>query len=147
MSKLKTAFLLFLMTIFYSFSQNNKNDSTFIYIEKGTKYVEYFFTKDSTKADFCIYLQGYETKEQRKAHIDSIRILHKKMVPVNLKEFCIRMLCVEQSREKIKSIDRIKFITPDQYRKGKYHRQYMYVIYKIGEGCYLKWRIFLDGTA
>ena len=147
MSKLKLTFFLLLMTSFYSFSQNDKNDSTFIYIEKGTKFVEYFFSKDSTKADVCIYLQGYETKEQRKNHFDSIRKLQKKMVPVNVKDFCIRMLCIDKRPKKLKSIDCIKYITPDQYRKGRYHRQYMYVIYKIREGYYLKWRIFLDGTA
>lgn len=147
MSKLKLIFLLFLMPHFYSFAQNNRNDSTFIYIEKGAKFVEYFFSKDSTKADFCIYLQGYETKEQRKNHIDSIRKLQKKMVLVNVKDFCIRMLCIDKHPEKLKSIDAIKYISPDQYRKGRYHRQYMYVIYKIREGYYLKWRIFLDGNA
>ena len=147
MSKLKTTFLIFLFGIsFYSFSQNSKNDSTFIYIEKGTKYIYTSFAKDSSGIAFCIYLQGYETKEQRKAHLDSIRELHKKMVPVNVKEFCIRMDSYGKA-EKLKSIDSIKYITPDQYRKGRYHRQYMYVIYKIREGCYLKWRIFLDGTA
>lgn len=146
MSKLKTAFFLFLITSFYSFSQNDKNDSTFIYIDKDTKHIESSFRKDSSGVSFCIYLKEFETKTLRKAAQKKYAKKQKELYPLppirKPLEFCIVGTSVNGPTV-LHSINSIKHITPDEFRNGNHYSQYIYVIYKIKDGYYLKWRIFI----
>jgi hypothetical protein len=129
-----------------SIAQSNKNDSIFIFIDKETKYIYSTFSKDSSSVNFCIYLKKYETKALRETAKKKYRRTQKELYPLpplrKPLEFCIVATSVSNPI-KLDNINSIEHITPEEFRDGNYYSRYMYVIYKIRNNYYLKWRIFI----
>ena len=144
--KLKASVFLFLITHFYSFSQNSKDDSIFMLIDRETKYIYSNFSKDSSGVNFCIYLKKYQTKALREMAKKKYQRTQKKLYPLppirKPLEFCIVATSVN-SPIILDNISSIKHITPEEFRDGNYYSRYIYVIYKIRDDYYLKWRILI----
>lgn len=128
---------------FFCLSQETQKKEIIVYFGIKNKAINSFYVKkDSSEATFSIYAKGFETKKLRDQAVRKFKN-KKEGDPDNrwIPDFTVSFISYSKP-EKLKSIEKIKYLTMDEFRNNLFPQGYpMYFIYKSDNGNYLKWKV------
>lgn len=119
-------------------------DYSLLYIDFKDKELEsHHINADTTTASFSVYIEKYETKKARdKANYE---YNHRVGDPDSSgpPTFSINLYAFNSSPERLKTLKGVNYITIDDFRKNGHKRMSpTYIIHKLKDGTYLKWKTY-----
>ncbi|MBF4473750.1 hypothetical protein [Flavobacterium sp. HJJ] len=146
----KMTILVFSVLLCLSFSQEEekKQELTTVFIDLKDKNIANFsINKSQTKAQFGFYYKGYESKKAREKSIQKIRSTH--IDSQNEPSFIYYLYSFgsfssrPEKPEKIITLEDIHYITLKEFREKNFKStNSVYIIYKLKDSTYLKWKTF-----
>ncbi|URM35219.1 hypothetical protein [Flavobacterium anhuiense] len=109
---------------------------------------EYNIHKDTMSARFSIYIKEYESKKERdkaikiyNERVKNIKTSGENPSELRLPDFSVGLYVFDKKPEKLKSLKGIKFMTINQFQDSiNFARDPIYIIHKLKDGTYLKWK-------
>ncbi|RKS15788.1 hypothetical protein [Flavobacterium sp. 120] len=145
MSIIKNTILFLSLTLcFFAYAQESKNQKTTIFVDfNDQKTGEYSINNDTTSASFVIYIEKYQTKEARDKATTTYYNDPIDRNSVGIPSFSVNLYSFNSKPTKLKYLDCIKYMTVNQFiKKGYKTTSPTYVIHKLKDGTYLKWKTF-----
>lgn len=130
------------------YSQTSKECKVLtILVDLKSKYVSsYSFTKDSTGASFGIYINGFQSKDKRHKIMEDYKRGKIQINSIGLPTFSVEFYNFYKKPEKIMSIDTISYVTEENFSKKMPKITVpTYIIHKLKDGSYLKWKTIIIG--
>lgn len=132
----------------FCFSQEIDKQSTTVLINLHDKSVaHYSINKSMTKAQFSFYLKGYETKIAREEGIKKSK--NGLVTSLGVPTFIITLYSSTVfspkaiKPEKLKTLEGINYITLKEFQNNNYQcTDNVYIIHKLHDGTYLKWKMY-----
>lgn len=108
----------------------------------------YTIDKDTAGAHFSIYIKKYESRKAREKateiyndKVKSRRTSGENPSEVRLPDFSKGLYVFNRKPEKLKSLRAVKFINIKQFQDSIYLvKDPIYIIHKLKDGTYLKWK-------
>nr|WP_315221051.1 hypothetical protein [uncultured Flavobacterium sp.] len=151
MSIIKISLVFFFLNFFcISFSQvaKKRNDQVVLLDLKSKAVREYNIHKDTMSARFSIYIKKYESKKERdkaikiyNEKVKNIKTSGENPSELRLSDFSIGLYVFDRKPQKLESLQGIRFITIKQFQDSiHFSRDPIYIIHKLKDGTYLKWK-------
>lgn len=134
------------------YSQINKSkDYSILYIDLNDKALEsYHINIDTTTASFSIYFEKYESKKAREkarkqyySELKNIKSYKGDPDKISLPDFSINFYVFDRIPERLKTLERVNYITINDFRSNGYKiMSPTYIVHKLKNGTYLKWKAY-----
>ena len=145
----KIIFFFFLGCFCLSFSQEADNQElTTVFINLNDKNIaNYYINKTRTKAQFSFYLKGYETKKAREEGIKKSKNGLGTSLGIPSFIFSLYSSTVFSPKaikpEKLKNLNGLNYISLKEFQNNNYQcTNSVYIIHKLNDGTYLKWKTY-----
>jgi hypothetical protein len=145
----KTITILCLGCFYFLFSQEmKKREYTTVLIDfKDISLAHYCINKSMTKAEFSFYLKGYETKHAREEGVRKSK--NGRATSLGIPTFIFTLYSSTifspkpEKPEKLKTLEGINYITLKEFQRNNYQcTSSVYIIHKLKDGTYLKWKTY-----
>jgi hypothetical protein len=143
--KIITFICLGLFCLTFSQEANNQKLTTVLIDLHDKSVANYYINKTKTKAEFSFYLKGYETKIAREKGIRKSK--NGLATSLGIPSFIFSLYSSTAfspngiKPERLKTLIGLNYITLKEFQKNNYQStKSVYIIHKLAEGTYLKWK-------